>query len=204
HTTVYKEMSLVESPELFRPLAQDPPRVISIHVRMEGDQAAIGAEIQRQIAALDHELPAGETETAAFELSKALAYPRFRALVFGAFAICALLLAAVGLHGVLGQFVARRTPEFGVRMALGAQAADIFRLVARQGGLPVVAGLAAGALGSVALGRVLTSLLFGVRPTDPLTLVSGILLLLASAAVAIALPAARAARVDPMAALRDE
>ncbi len=120
-----------------------------------------------------------------------------------AFAAFALLLAAVGLHGVLGQLVAQRTQEIGVRMALGGPS-DVAALIAMQGGIPVVAGLALGLALSISLTRYLSSVLYGVRPRDPLTLAGVSLALLLVAAAAIAMPARRAARTDPMEALRQE
>jgi putative ABC transport system permease protein len=138
------------------------------------------------------------------QLGTYLAYPRFRAAVLGGFAAFALLLAMVGLHGVLGQLVSRRTREIGVRMALGARPADVGRMVARQGGAPVLAGLAAGMACALWLGRFLAAMLYGVKPQDPATLAAVCILLLAVAGVAMALPARRAARIDPMAALRQE
>src|SRR5262249_43671486 len=136
--------------------------------------------------------------------TKILAYPRFRAAVFTFFALGALLLSAAGLHGVLSQLVAQRIPEFGVRRAVGAQTADLLWLIARQGGVPVVFGLGAGFCLTIASGRILTTLLYGIRPADPNTLLLVSLLLLAVASLAMLWPAVRAARVDPMDALRDE
>jgi putative ABC transport system permease protein len=124
--------------------------------------------------------------------------------MFGWFALSALLLAAVGLHGVLSQVVTQRTPEFGVRRAVGAQTSDLLLLVARQGGIPVLTGLVAGICCSLIFGRVLSNLLYGIQPADPRALVLVSVLLAAVGVVAIALPARRAARVDPMIALRDE
>ena len=136
-------------------------------------------------------------------LGNHLAYPRFRALVFGGFAAFALLLAGVGLHGVLSELVSQRTQEIGVRMALGAHPANIALMVARQGGAPVLAGLAGGIACTLWLGRYLSSMLYGVAPSDLATLVCVSGLLLLAAAMALALPARRAARVDPMEALRE-
>jgi putative ABC transport system permease protein len=137
-------------------------------------------------------------------LALLLAYPRFRAALLAVFAGFALLLAAIGLHGVLQQFVGQRTHEIGVRMAIGARRADIARLVARQGGLPVVAGLALGLACATGLGRYLSSLLYDVAPGDFATLMTVSLALMITAALAIAIPARRAVQVDPMVALRHE
>jgi ABC-type antimicrobial peptide transport system permease subunit len=133
-----------------------------------------------------------------------MTYPRFRAVVFGAFAGIALLLAAAGLYGVLSQMVAQRRQEIGVRMALGARPVQVLRLVLVAGGVPVLSGLMLGLAGAVVLGRWSEALLYGVTPTDPGTIAAVVLILVLSAAVAIALPARRAARTNPIETLRAE
>ena len=204
HTTLYQEMAWVESPAVFQPLAQHPQDRISIALRTSGDQASIGRAIEREIAAMDGEIPVNGVETLEHDVAQLLAYPRFRAVLFGGFAGFALLLAAIGLHGILQQFVVQRTQEIGVRMAIGARTLHILRLVASQGGLPVAAGLVIGLLSAAALSRYLSSLLYGVQPGDPFTYAVVALTLILTAAVAIAIPAVRAARVDPMVALHYE
>lgn len=199
HMNLYHEMGWAQLPALIRPLAQDARRSVSIAVR--GGELQ---EIQRAIGAIDGNVPASDSGTMEARLGKTLAYPRFRAVLSAAFAILALLLAAVGLHGVLAQFVAQRMPEFGLRMAVGAQTGDLFRLVAWQGGIPVLAGMALGLFSGFALTRSLSSILYGIKPGDPFTTVIVLLALLGAAGIAIARPAWRAARADPMAALRDE
>lgn len=202
--TVLEEMKWVDGLTAYRPLAQNPQNRITIVARAKGDPAAIGRAIQQAIAATDGNAPVNEPETMRDRLGAYLTYPRFRAIVLGAFAGLALLLAAIGLYGVLAQFVTQRTPEIGVRMAMGAQARDVLYLVAKQGARPVIAGLIAGLVGAVALTRYVSSLLYGVRPADPITLSGVSLVMLACAAAAIAIPARRATRVDPMVALRNE
>jgi len=133
-----------------------------------------------------------------------LAYPRFRAAVFAGFAAFALLLAAAGLHGVLSQFVTQRTHELGVRLALGATQADLVRIVAAQGAVPVLWGLAAGVAVAWTAARWLSVLLYGVHARDPLTLAVVSVVLALAATVATILPARRAARADPLTALRQE
>ena len=199
HTELMNEMAWVETPILYRPLPQEPRPFVQLATRTAGAQ-----EIRAQIAALDPAIPVGEIQTLRTRLARLLAYPRFRATVLAAFALGALLLAAVGLHGVLSQLVAQRVPEFGVRRAVGAQTRDLLWLVARQGGIPVLAGLVLGIGATVAFSRVLANLLYGIQPADPGTLAWVSLLLLTVAAVAILLPARRAAQVDPMIALRQE
>jgi predicted permease len=204
HTIVYQEMNWIELAFLFRPVAQDPPASLSVAVRTAGDQSAIGIEMQRAIAAMDSDIPANSTEPLEQRISQLLTYPRFRAVLFSAFAIFTLLLAAIGLHGILQQYVAQRTQEIGVRIAVGARTTDILRLVVRQGGQPLIAGLVLGLIASAALTRYIASLLYGVGQDDPFTFAAVLLTLLATATVAIAIPTRRAARVDPMVALRYE
>ncbi len=202
-TTVYNEMQWVAQPAVYLAAQQNPPQSASLIVRTHGDQAALGTALHRQIAAIDPGVALGETKTMRSMLGVYLSYPRFRALVFGGFAAFALLLAAIGLHGVLAELVSQRTQEIGVRMALGARPADIARLISRQGGTPVVSGLAAGIVCALWLGRFLGSMLYGVAARDLTTLVCVSGLLLGAAALALALPARRASRVDPMEALRE-
>jgi predicted permease len=175
-----------------------------ITVRAASDLTSLGREIQKQVAALDSSAEVKEPELLADRLSKALLYPRFRAELLVCFGLGALLLAAVGLHGVLSQLVSQRIPEFGVRRAVGAQTFDLLLLVARQGGIPVLAGLAVGLASALALSRLLASMLYGIQPADPRLLTAVSIALLVVAALAIAMPARRALRADPMVALRDE
>jgi putative ABC transport system permease protein len=202
HTELMNEMAWVETPIFYRPLAQEPRPAVQIGIRGAG--AASGPAIQSALAGLDPGIPVAQPELLTTRIARLLAYPRFRAVVLGFFALAALLLSAVGLHGVLSQLVAQRTREFGVRRAVGAQAASLLWLVARQAGIPVLAGLAAGLAGTVAFHRLLAGLLYGVRPADPVALAAVSATLVAVAATATILPARRAARVDPMLALRDE
>jgi putative ABC transport system permease protein len=131
-------------------------------------------------------------------------YPRFRALVLTQFSGLALLLAALGLHGLLSQYVTQRRRELGLRMAIGARRGDIARLVAIQGGVPLLTGIAIGMVLTFALTGYLANLLFGVSASDPLTMIAAPVALLAVALVAAAKPARDAVSVDPMQALRDE
>ncbi len=203
-SSVFREMSWSESPTVFLPLAQQTPVAISLAVRAAGRAAPSRPAIEAALAALDPDAAIGFVEPAETSLGRLLAYPRFRAAVFGGFAAFALLLAAAGLYAVVSQSVSRRTQEIGVRMALGAQQADIVRMIAGQGGRPVLAGLAIGLAAAIVAARWLSSLLYGVRPRDPLTLAVVSIVLLLAAAVALAAPARRAAATNPLDALRQE
>jgi putative ABC transport system permease protein len=204
HTQLMNEMSWVETPILYRPLAQEPRPAIQVAVRASGDVGLMAGQIQKQIAAVDSAIPMNDVEMLSARLAKTLAYPRFRAVVLAFFAVGALLLSAVGLHGVLAQLVAQRMPEFGVRRAVGAQEHDLLLLIVRQGGGPVLIGLAVGLSLAVAFGRVISRLLYGVQTADAGVLAAAALTLVMVAGLAIVLPAVRAARVDPMVALREE
>ncbi len=199
HTTLMNEMAWVETPVLYRPLAQDPKPGMQVVVR-----GAAAPAIQRAIEETDRSIPINDVERLEAGLSAALAYPRFRAAVFGLFALAALALSAVGLYGVLSHLVARRSPEFGVRRAVGAQTSDLVLLVARQAGAPVALGTAAGVAGTAALRQAPAGLLYGIQPLDPRVIAAVSATLLLTACLAIAIPAHRAAGIDPMTALRED
>jgi predicted permease len=201
HTQLMDEMTWVETPILYRPLAQEPRPRFQIAARASAESQK---EIQRQIADIDPLVPIAALESINSRLAHSMAYPRFRAMVLAFFAFSALLLSAVGLHGVLSQLVAQRTPEFGVRRAVGAQTYHLLLLIARQGGIPVLIGLGAGLAATLAFSRAIAVLLYRIQPADPAMLAIVTLSMLAIAILAIALPATRAARVDPMVALRDD
>jgi ABC-type antimicrobial peptide transport system permease subunit len=137
-------------------------------------------------------------------LSRTLSYPRLRAIILATFAGFALLLAAIGLYAVLAQLTVQRTQEFGVRMALGAQRSDLLKLVIREGMVLTFAGLLAGLIIAASLAGLLSSLLFGVKATDPWTLAGVSMLLVSVTLLATCVPALRASRVDPKVTLRYE
>jgi predicted permease len=192
------------SPMVFRPLAQDPTADYAIAARTQGNVVGLAHAISRQIQSADRSIPNEPVQTLDSRLEQMRAYPRFRAFIVSFFALAALTIAAVGLHGTLTEFVSRRAPEFGLRRAIGARTANLLWLVVRHGGIPVVSGVVVGAVGAPALARLPGSLLVGLQLWNPAMLVLSVVLLLAVAAIAIALPALRAANVDPMTALRAE
>ena len=203
-TIVYQEMGWVDAGVAYIPVAQIAPQAETITVRTTGDGVPVNAAIRGAVAALDPQIAVEQVQPLRHDFDRLLAYPRFRATVLAGFAVFALLLAAIGLEGVLAQMVAQRTPELGVRMALGARPAAIVRLVAFDGGVPVLAGLAGGLLAAANLGGILRSVLYEARPGDPRVLGAISLVLLMAAALAVLVPARRAARTDPVAALRSE
>jgi predicted permease len=172
--------------------------------RTTGDPAAVAGAFVKKIHELDPTITVFDVRTMADRMSDSLARQRFSTLMLGAFALFALILAIVGVYGVLAHLVAQGSHDIGVRMALGAQQSGIVRMVLRQGLELTVAGVVLGLVGAFALTRVMASLLFGVSTTDVLTFGIVPLILIASAIVASYLPAVRATRVDPVVALRDE
>jgi putative ABC transport system permease protein len=204
HPELMNEMSWVETPIVHRPFSQAAPQRIEIAVRASASGSPLEQRIQDQISTLDGSVPVNPLETVDSGIARILAFPRFRAVVLGFFSISALLLSAVGLNGVLSQVVAQRTAELGLRKAMGARQRDLFLLVARQGGGPVLFGTITGIGCTLGFSRLLAGLLYGVHPADPYLLMWTSLLFLIAAAIAIALPARRAVVIDPMVALRHE
>jgi putative ABC transport system permease protein len=203
HPELMNEMTWIATPVLYRPLYQTAPQRIEIAIRTSSPRA-LEHEVQEQISGLDSSVPVNGVQPVETAISEVLAYPRFRAAVLGFFALTALLLSAVGLNGVLSQIVAQRRSEFGIRKAIGAQPRDVLWLVLRQGGAPIVLGMSGGILCTFAFSRLLSSLLYGIKSADIRVLLSVAMLFVAMGLAAIALPAYRASRIDPLAALRDE
>jgi putative ABC transport system permease protein len=193
------------APQMYVPYAQDAGwNSLSLVVRSRVEPTALTASVRSEIRGLDKVLPIYNTKTMREVLSASVAQQRSSTLLVTAFAAVALLLALIGIYGVAAYYVTQRTHEFGVRMALGAQASDIFRLVVRQGMALAGIGVGLGLVAALALTRAMTTLLFGVKPSDPLTFAAVALLLAAVALVACYIPARRATKVDPMIALRYE
>jgi putative ABC transport system permease protein len=203
-TMVYQEMGYVVPPTVYRPVNQAASPSIGVVVRTAGNPGALQPAVERSVADLDKDVPVGNLQTMDIRLAESLAQPRFRTIVLGAFAGLALLLAAIGIFGVLSQSVSQRTHELGIRMALGAEQGQVLWLVARQGMGLALAGVAIGLVGALASDRLLISLLYDVKPTDPVTMLSVSLVLIGVALLASYVPARRATKVDPMVALRYE
>jgi putative ABC transport system permease protein len=173
-------------------------------IRTTGDPTALIAAIRQAVREVDNNLPVTEFKTQAALASETIRSDRTFASLLSFFGLLALLLAAIGLYGVLAYSVTQRTREIGIRLALGAQQSDVLRLVIWQGLKLVLIGLAVGALAAFALTRIIASQLYGVRATDPITFLIVGTLLMIIALLACWLPARRATKVDPLIALRTE
>ena len=191
-------------PETFLPESQDPDNSLTIVARTAGDPAALAGALRNEVWAIDKDQSVYEIKTMEQTLSEMLSQRRFNTLLLGIFAAVALTLAAVGIYGVMSYSVSQRTHEIGIRMALGAQTRDVLSLVVRQGMILAVAGVGVGLLASFGLTRVMSTLLYGVSATDPLTFLVIPVVLTGVALTACFVPARRATKVDPMLALRYE
>jgi len=191
-------------PELFVAFESFPLRRMHLVAYGEGDEAELAQAIRAEIAALAPALPITRVTTMEELVSDSLAQPRFNMALLLGFALCALILAAVGIYGVIAYSVVQRTGEIGIRMALGSDGPRTFRLVVGQTFIYVLAGGAVGVAGAILASRIVRGLLFEVSPLDPLTLVGVVLVLMITALGAAALPAQRATGIDPVAALTRE
>jgi putative ABC transport system permease protein len=191
-------------PEFYYSYFQNPTRFMYMAIRTAAEPAGLIPAIRREIWSEDNDLPLANISTLEQLLSKTIAQRRFNLLLLGLFSGLALVLAVVGIYGVVSYAVTQRTHEIGIRLALGAQQGDVRKLVIRQGMIPVVGGIAIGLSGALALTRLMKSLLFGVSATDPLTFAVIALLLTFVALLACFVPARRATKVDPLVALRYE
>jgi putative ABC transport system permease protein len=189
---------------MYLPHSQQPARFMTVVVRGTGDLTTIAASVRSQIGAIDKDLGVSNIRTMEQVRDSSVAPQRFTLLLLMIFAGAAVLLAAVGIYGVISYTVAQRTPEIGLRMALGASRQDVVALVAKQGMLLTGLGVCSGLLAAFGLTRLIQTLLFGVTSTDPLTFGLIPVLLAIVALAACVIPARRAARVDPMVALRYE
>jgi putative ABC transport system permease protein len=204
-------LDLPTRPHTYQPLEQVNDgavdgfgRSLRLVVLARGDPTALTATLRAQLRALDPGVPLTQVRAMDSILESSMSPRRFTTLLLVAFAAVALLLASIGLYGVIAYSVGQRTHEFGIRMALGAQKADVLRLVVRQGMILAIIGVGIGIAGALGLTRFLASLLYGVKPTDPLTFIIAALVLAGVALLACYIPARRAAKVDPMVALRYE
>jgi ABC-type antimicrobial peptide transport system permease subunit len=189
---------------LYIPTLQAPTRTAYLVVRTKGDPSAIAGAVRGEIRALDRALPISQLRSMDDVMSSARSRPRFLTLLLTLFSSASLLLAALGIYGVISYSVAQRTNEIGIRMALGAQSFDVVRLVGAVGLRLAAAGILLGALGAFALTRTLSGLLFGVSSVDAATFAAMAAMLFAVTLLACYIPARRASKVDPLIALRYE
>jgi len=191
-------------PDVYFPLLQRPNNNLSLAVRTAAEPTNLTATIRQELQKLDPNLPVYNVMTMAQQIARQTTHSRFSAWLLGIFGALALALAAVGVYGVMSYLVTQHTREIGIRMALGAQARDVLKLVVWQGLALTLIGIGVGLIGALALTRLMKTLLFGVSATDPLTFAVIALLLVGIALLACWIPARRATKVDPVIALQCE
>jgi putative ABC transport system permease protein len=200
----HQRLADASAPEMYVPYQQLPGLAMSLAVRGRGDAAKLTGAVREAVRAVDRDQPISRVALMAERLARAVATERLNALLLTAFAAVALLLAGVGIYGVMAYTVTQGTREIGIRLALGAQARDVLRLIVGQGLLLTGIGLGLGLVTSFALTRLLERLLFGITATDPLVFSAATLLLSLIALLACYIPARRATKVDPLVALKYE
>ena len=191
-------------PELYVPFAQMPMNGTTVMVRTTSDPLSLAEAVRKEVLAIDQNQPIFDVKTLEQRVNEVVAVSRSLMLLFAAFALLALILGAVGIYGIVSYSVTQRTHEIGIRMALGARAGNVLSLIMKNGFTLVLTGIVIGIAGAFALTRFLTTLLFGVTPTDSVTFVGVTLVFFVVAMVAALIPALRATRVDPLVALRYE
>ena len=201
---VKHELNLPITPDYYLPHAQDPWNAMVLVARTSVEPGSMAAPIRQQVLAIDKEQPVFDVKTMREVRAISVTVYSFGSATMGIFAVVALLLAAMGIYGVMAFAVTQRTQEIGIRMALGARALDVLKLIVRNGMSLAAIGIVAGLAGAFAITRLMGSLLFGVSPTDVVTFAMVTAVLLLVALVACYLPARRATKVDPLVALRYE
>jgi putative ABC transport system permease protein len=192
------------APHVYAPYLQTPLRRSGVLLRTSGEPLSLVAAVRSQVNVIDPDQPIYNIHTMEELIASSMSGRRLNLMLLAVFAFTALVLAGVGIYGVISYAVTQRTREIGIRMALGAQSSDVLKLIVKQGMIPVVIGMALGIAGALALTRVMASLLYGTSATDPLTFALIALLLSGVALLACYIPARRATKVDPMIALRYE
>jgi hypothetical protein len=199
--TKYSRLRRDIMPTMFLPLVGNSAH---FELRASGDPTALVKQVRAIVAQADNNLPLFDVRTQSQQIEQALYQERLMSRLSSFFACLALILACIGLYGLLSYEVARRTRELGIRMALGAQRRELMRLVVRRGLLLALAGAVIGTGAAMAVTRLMSAMLYNVRPYDPATFAGGCILLVLVALVASSIPARRAMCIDPMVALRDE
>lgn len=200
----YGGLDKESKPEMYAPFVQRPFPFMRVVVRTKSDPTYLTESIRQEVQSIDKDQPIDKVTTMSAVVSQSIAARRFYMQLLGIFAGIAFILASVGIYGIVSYSVSQRTREIGIRLALGANRRDVLRLVLGEGFRLAVIGVGLGLVGAFGATRVLTSLLFQVRPTDPMTFIGLSLLLALVALVASYIPARRATKVDPLVALREE
>ena len=200
----FKNLTSEWTPTSYLPQAQIPIGRLTVIIRTAGDPSTLARPLAETVHSIDPDMPAYNVKTVEEYLDGTIAIPRFNTMLLGAFAGLALVLTAIGLYGVISYSVAQRTHEIGIRMALGGQPRDVLRLVVGQGFRLALLGVGLGLIAAFAFTHFLSSLLFGVTATDPISFATVVATLLVVVLLACYIPARRAMRVDPMVALRYE
>jgi putative ABC transport system permease protein len=200
----YRNLREEPLPFIYTPFAQEPQSGMTLIVRTAGDPSALLGAVRNEVGAINKDVPLFAVQTMTQRIGSQLATDRVIAVLLSVFGGCALLLAAIGIYGVVGYAVAQRTHEIGIRIALGADQRDILKLIVSQGMVLTAIGAGIGLVLALAATQLLKSLLFGISATDPLTFVSVVVVLVGVALLACYLPARRAMKVDPLVALRYE
>jgi len=198
----YRNLREEPLPFIYTPLAQEPQSGMTLMVRTGGDPGALVGAVRSEVHALNKDVPLFEVQTMTDRIAGELAADRVVAVLLSVFGVGALLLATIGIYGVVAFAVAQRTHEIGIRIALGADRPDILKLILGQGMVLITIGAGAGLALALTATQLLKSLLFGVSATDPLTFVSVVSVLIGVALLACYVPARRAMRVDPVRVLR--
>jgi FtsX-like permease family len=193
----------LSTPQFYFCAYQRRPRDLAIFLRGRLDTAVVPARVREHVQSIDRELPVFGAGTLDDALSRSLVQPRFSMELVGLFAVTSLLLAAIGIYGVISYIVSERRHEIGLRLALGAEGKNILRMVLRQGLRLAFAGAIIGLAGAFIVSRWMAHLLYNVQPSDPITFFGVVILFIGVALPACYLPALRATKVDPMIALRD-
>jgi putative ABC transport system permease protein len=199
-----RRLNEAPQPVLYRSLEQSSDLTFALLVRTRGDVSNLGEMLAREVRAVDPELPVYSVRTMTDLLAAFMAQRTFLMRLLVAFGVLATALALLGIYGVMAYSVSQRTREIGIRMAIGARQVDVSRMVMRRGILLTSTGAIAGVLASLGLTQLVKSQLFGVQPSDPWTMAAALILMTIVAAAAAYLPARRAARVDPLVALRQQ
>jgi putative ABC transport system permease protein len=202
--TVFQEMAYVVPPGVYQPLSQQPEASMSILIRTRDDPNSLATPLAQTLLSIDNDVTLADVKTMDERLAERESQPRFRTILLSAFALLALILATLGIYGVLTQSVVRRTGEIGVRMALGASRQKVMQMIVRQAFGAVAIGIVAGTIATLFLARLAKGLLYDVNPDNPFTLVAVAVLLIVVAGLASYLPARRATTIDPLNALRSQ